>query len=107
MNDIHTVDCVLCQEYGYIHLSAGELLRAERKKSGSEVGLLIEKHIQEGSIVPVEITCRLLQQVTLHQFCVSDELSAVVSVCDDAFTQLSVMPLWIGTLILVVDILNG
>ena len=56
--------CV-CQEYGYIHLSAGDLLRAERKKPGSEVGLLIEKHIQEGSIVPVEITCRLLQQVTL------------------------------------------
>jgi len=55
----------ICQEYGYIHLSAGELLRAERKKPDSEVGLLIEKHIQEGSIVPVEITCRLLQQVTL------------------------------------------
>jgi len=52
------------QEYGYIHLSAGELLRAERKKPDSEVGLLIEKHIQEGTIVPVEITCRLLQQVT-------------------------------------------
>jgi len=53
------------QEYGYVHLSAGELLRAERKKPDSEVGLLIEKHIQEGSIVPVEITCQLLQQVTL------------------------------------------
>ena len=55
------------KEYGYIHLSAGELLRAERKKPDSEVGLLIEKHIQEGTIVPVEITCQLLQQVTLQE----------------------------------------
>ena len=46
-------------------MSAGELLRTERKKPDSEVGALIEKHIQEGSIVPVEITCRLLQQVTV------------------------------------------
>jgi len=46
-----------------MHLSAGDLLRAERKKPDSEVGSLIEKHIQEGSIVPVEITCQLLQQV--------------------------------------------
>jgi len=46
-------------------LSAGDLLRTERKKPGSEVGALIEKHIQEGSIVPVEITCSLLQQVAV------------------------------------------
>jgi len=48
--------------FGYTHLSAGDLLRAERKKPDSAVGALIEKHITEGSIVPVEITCGLLRQ---------------------------------------------
>lgn len=52
----------IVQTFGYTHLSAGDLLRAERKKPGSEVGALIEKHIREGSIVPVEITCGLLEK---------------------------------------------
>ena len=52
----------IVNEFGYTHLSAGDLLRAERKKPGSEVGALIEKHITEGSIVPVAITCGLLRQ---------------------------------------------
>lgn len=52
----------IVNEYGYIHLSAGDLLRAERKKPGSETGALIEGHIKNGTIVPVEITCRLLEE---------------------------------------------
>lgn len=56
----------LCQNivkrFGFIHLSAGDLLRAERDKKGSVVGELIEGHIQNGTIVPVEITCSLLAQ---------------------------------------------
>lgn len=43
------------------HLSAGDLLRAERKREGSEYGELIEKCIVAGNIVPVEITCKLLE----------------------------------------------
>ncbi|MCL4112619.1 UNVERIFIED_CONTAM: hypothetical protein GTU68_051534 [Idotea baltica] len=35
----------------FIHLSAGDLLREERKK-GSEKGELIESYIKEGKIVP-------------------------------------------------------
>ena len=54
---------LLHQGFGYVHLSAGDLLRAERNKPNSQVGALIEKHITEGSIVPVKITCRLLAQV--------------------------------------------
>ncbi|XP_050402484.1 UMP-CMP kinase [Patella vulgata] len=50
------------QEFGYVHLSAGDLLRAERKKDESEYKDEIEKHIRNGSIVPVEITCALLQK---------------------------------------------
>ena len=43
------------------HLSAGDLLRAERKREGSEYGELIEKCIVAGNIVPVEITCKLIE----------------------------------------------
>mmetsp|Transcript_47718 Transcript_47718/g.139072 ORF Transcript_47718/g.139072 Transcript_47718/m.139072 type:complete len:1627 (-) Transcript_47718:186-5066(-) len=46
--------------FGYQHLSAGDLLRAERQRPGSEVGELIEGYIREGKIVPVEITVGLL-----------------------------------------------
>ena len=58
---------LLCQKFGYVHLSAGDLLREERRRPNSEVGQLIEKHIREGSIVPVEITCSLLEKVS-HVF---------------------------------------
>ncbi|CAO2639550.1 UMP-CMP kinase, partial [Lemmus lemmus] len=48
--------------YGYTHLSAGELLRDERKNPDSQYGELIEKYIKEGKIVPVEITISLLKR---------------------------------------------
>merc|ERR1712038_1286736 len=47
--------------FGYAHLSAGDLLRAERNEPGSKYGELIEGHIRNGTIVPVEITCALLE----------------------------------------------
>ena len=46
-------------KYGYTHLSAGDLLRAERN-SGSETGAMISEYIKEGKIVPVEVTVQLL-----------------------------------------------
>ena len=46
-----------------MHLSAGDLLREERNTPGSAVGELIENHIRNGTIVPVEITCSLLAKV--------------------------------------------
>merc|ERR1712215_349296 len=55
--------CVkIVEEFGYVHLSAGDLLREERAKPGSEFGELIEGHIKNGTIVPVEITCSLLER---------------------------------------------
>jgi len=51
----------LVSEHGMAHLSAGDLLRAERKREGSEYGELIENCIVAGNIVPVEITCKLLE----------------------------------------------
>lgn len=52
------------QEFGFVHLSAGDLLRAERD-SGSPDGELIESYIREGKIVPVEITINLLEKVMI------------------------------------------
>lgn len=43
-------------------MSAGDLLRAERNTPGSKYGDLIENHIRNGTIVPVEITCSLIEQ---------------------------------------------
>eukprot|EP00474_Spongospora_subterranea_P009356 CRZ09814.1 hypothetical protein [Spongospora subterranea] len=48
-------------EFGYVHLSAGDLLREERAKPESTNGQLIDKCIKEGSIVPVEVTIALLK----------------------------------------------
>ncbi|XP_035267851.1 UMP-CMP kinase-like isoform X2 [Anguilla anguilla] len=48
--------------YGYTHLSAGDLLRAERTREGSEFGQLIDRYIKDGRIVPVEITINLLKK---------------------------------------------
>lgn len=50
----------IVRDYGFVHLSAGDLLRAERQKGG-EVGELIENYIREGKIVPVEITVNLIK----------------------------------------------
>ncbi|XP_059754212.1 UMP-CMP kinase isoform X1 [Balaenoptera ricei] len=50
------------EKYGYTHLSAGELLRDERKNPDSQYGELIEKYIKDGKIVPVEITISLLRR---------------------------------------------
>lgn len=40
---------------------AGDLLRAEQQREGSEYGQLIADHIKEGKIVPQEVTIALLQ----------------------------------------------
>ncbi|XP_050311047.1 UMP-CMP kinase [Anthonomus grandis grandis] len=52
----------IVENFGYVHLSAGDLLREERNKPGSQYGELIETYIKEGKIVPVEITCSLIER---------------------------------------------
>ncbi|GAV87676.1 ADK domain-containing protein, partial [Cephalotus follicularis] len=51
----------IVRHFGYTHLSAGDLLRAEIK-SGSENGTMIQTMIKEGKIVPSEVTVKLLQK---------------------------------------------
>jgi len=50
----------LVQDFGFTHLSAGDLLRAEQNREGSQYGQLIRDHIREGIIVPMEVTVKLL-----------------------------------------------
>jgi UMP-CMP kinase len=51
----------IVNEFGFVHLSAGDLLRQERD-SGSKDGDLIASYIKNGQIVPVEITIALLRK---------------------------------------------
>lgn len=51
----------LVEQFDFVHLSAGDLLREERARPESAVGDVIRKHIREGTIVPMEITTSLLQ----------------------------------------------
>ncbi|TWW72851.1 UMP-CMP kinase [Takifugu flavidus] len=52
----------IVEKYSFTHLSAGDLLREERAREGSEYGGLIATYIKEGKIVPVEITISLLKK---------------------------------------------
>ena len=51
----------LVRDYGFTHLSAGDLLRAEQDREGSEFGDMIKDYIREGKIVPMEVTVQLLE----------------------------------------------
>lgn len=45
----------------YVHLSAGDLLRAERSRPNSQYAPIINQNIQQGTIVPSQITIDLLK----------------------------------------------
>jgi len=51
----------LVRDYGFSHLSAGDLLRVEQDRPGSEFGQLIKDCIKDGKIVPMEVTVQLLE----------------------------------------------
>ncbi|XP_066935736.1 uncharacterized protein [Clytia hemisphaerica] len=51
----------IVEKYGFLHLSAGDLLRAEVKK-GSEIGAKIDQAIKEGQLVPQDVTICLLKE---------------------------------------------
>ncbi|KAL7798044.1 adenylate kinase domain-containing protein [Trichoderma ceciliae] len=51
----------LVAEQGFTHLSAGDLLREEQDRPGSQFGQLIKDHIKDGLIVPMEVTIKLLE----------------------------------------------
>jgi UMP-CMP kinase len=51
----------LVRDYNFTHLSAGDLLRAEQTREGSQFGELIKSYIKDGKIVPMEVTVQLLE----------------------------------------------
>lgn len=51
----------LVRDYGFKHLSAGDLLREEQDRPGSEFGDMIKSYIKDGKIVPMEVTIQLLE----------------------------------------------
>ncbi|GAV02116.1 hypothetical protein RvY_12717 [Ramazzottius varieornatus] len=53
---------LITSKTNFVHLSAGDLLRQECATSGSQYGDLIASYIKDGKIVPVEITCSLLEK---------------------------------------------
>jgi len=56
----------LVKDFGFKHLSAGDLLREEQDRPGSEFGDLIKSYIKEGQIVPMEVTVQLLENAIKH-----------------------------------------
>ncbi|KAJ1820902.1 bifunctional uridylate/adenylate kinase [Coemansia sp. RSA 2599] len=60
----------LVEDFGFVHLSAGDLLREEQKRPVSQYGELIAHYIREGLIVPHEITIGLLRNAMMdHPQC--------------------------------------
>ena len=57
----------LVRDYGFTHLSAGDLLRAEQDREGSEFGDMIKEYIKDGKIVPMEVTVQLLENAIMDQ----------------------------------------
>lgn len=55
----------LVRDYGFNHLSAGDLLRAEQDREGSEFGDMIKSYIKDGKIVPMEVTVQLLENAVM------------------------------------------
>jgi UMP-CMP kinase len=52
---------------GWVHLSAGDLLRAERRRGGS-LGDEINQCIANGRLVPSSVTCQLLERAMQHAY---------------------------------------
>ncbi|CAG8784477.1 1960_t:CDS:2 [Cetraspora pellucida] len=52
----------IVEDFGFVHLSAGDLLREEQQNPNSKDGDLIKTFMKEGKIVPMEITIKLLSK---------------------------------------------
>lgn len=50
----------IVKNYGFVHLSAGDLLREEMATPGSPYGKMIDEIIKNGQIVPSHVTVGLL-----------------------------------------------
>merc|ERR1711902_477178 len=67
----------LVRDFGVVHLSAGDLLRAERN-SGSADAELINNYIKEGKIVPVEITVGLIKRAMMKEMAQNEKFTFII-----------------------------
>ena len=58
----------LVKDYDFVHLSAGDLLRAEQNRPNSPYGELIKYYIREGLIVPFQVTIALLHRAIVEHY---------------------------------------
>jgi UMP-CMP kinase len=52
----------LVEEFGYKHLSLGDLMRAEAANPTTDDGKRLAKTMQDGALVPTEVTIKILYQ---------------------------------------------
>ncbi|VDP79696.1 unnamed protein product [Echinostoma caproni] len=63
-----TVCQKIVDDHGFIHLSAGELLRQACDSPNSPYRDEIQQHMKNGTIVPAKVTCGLLHHAMLEGF---------------------------------------
>ena len=51
---------MLAEKYGLLHISTGDIFRANIK-GGTEIGKLAKSYIDKGLLVPDEVTCRIVK----------------------------------------------
>jgi UMP-CMP kinase len=56
----------MVKRFKYVHFSAGDLLREQAKRTDTELGKMIAGFIEEGKIVPGEVTIELLRQSIMN-----------------------------------------
>ncbi|KAJ9600449.1 hypothetical protein L9F63_009219 [Diploptera punctata] len=61
-----TVSKSIQEEFGFLHLSVGQVLRDERKNQDSPYKASIDEHFRDGLMIPAEITYDLLDKIILN-----------------------------------------
>jgi len=56
----------LVEEFGYTHISTGDLFRAEVKK-GSKEGQMMQRIMNEGGLIPYQLTVQVLVNALIEQ----------------------------------------
>jgi len=56
-----TMGKMLVEEFGFIHLSTGDLIRAEQEKK-SKIGLLADRLIDQGNFLPDQVVIQMFQK---------------------------------------------
>ncbi|KAI4238548.1 MAG: hypothetical protein LQ349_001035 [Xanthoria aureola] len=77
----------LVRDYGFKHLSAGDLLRAEQDRPDSQFGNMIKEYIADGRIVPMEVTVQLLENAMTEEINSQKEQSTVRRFLIDGFPR--------------------